>query len=214
VTTLGAIAQYESRPGTWITLLHAATGVGAIGLGHQLVMRMRHVRVPARLPEQAASSELAIKDAAAEFLAKKRIAITGVSRKPADHGANVVYRRLRERGYSVFAINPNATEVEGDRCFGDLTSVPGGVDAVVIATRPDYAMATMRQCADLGITQVWMHRAVGGTSVSEEAAAWGRERGMRVIAGGCPLMFDPVADPGHKVMRSLLTLTGKVPRRV
>ena len=213
VTALGAIAQYESQPGTWITLLHAATGIAAIGVGHQLVMRMRHVRVAARIPEQAASSELAIKDAAAEFLAKKRIAVTGVSRNPAQHGANVVYRRLRERGYNVFAINPNTTEVEGDSCFENLKAVPGGVDAVVIATRPEYAMATMRECADLGVTHVWMHRAVGGNSVSEEAAAWGRQRGMRVIAGGCPLMFDPVADPAHKVMRSLLTLTGKVPRR-
>jgi hypothetical protein len=35
-----------------------------------------------------------------------------------------------------------------------------------------------------------------------------------VIEGGCPLMFGPTADPGHKVMRFILTLTGKVPRRV
>jgi predicted CoA-binding protein len=123
-----------------------------------------------------------------------------------------VYRRLRERGYKVFAINPNAAQVEGDRSFASLATVPGGVDAVVIATRPDRAMATMRECADLGIRHVWMHRAFGAGSVSEEAAAWGRQRGMRVIAGGCPLMFDPCADGGHKFMRPLLTLTGKVPR--
>jgi Protein of unknown function (DUF5661)/CoA binding domain len=55
-----------------------------------------------------------IKDAAAEFLANKRVAVTGVSRKPENHGSNVVYKRLRERGYEVFAVNPNADEVEGD----------------------------------------------------------------------------------------------------
>ena len=48
-----------------------------------------------------------IKDAAAEFLADKRIAVTGVSRTPKTHGSNNVYRRLRERGYQVFAVNPN-----------------------------------------------------------------------------------------------------------
>jgi hypothetical protein len=85
---------------------------------------------------------------------------------------------------------------------------------VVIATRPEAAEATMRECADLGIKQVWMHRAFGGGSVSPAAAAWGRERGIRVIDGGCPLMFEPAADPGHKLMRVVCTLAGKVPKRV
>jgi uncharacterized protein len=155
-----------------------------------------------------------VKEAAAEFLAKKRVAITGVSRNPQDHGGNVVYRRLRQRGYAVFAVNPNAAQVEGDPCFHDLKSIPGGVDAVVIATRPAIAEATMRECADVGIKHVWMHRAFGSGSVSEAAAAWGREHGMRVIEGGCPLMFEPAADPGHKLMRFVSTLAGKAPRRV
>lgn len=55
-----------------------------------------------------------IKQAAAEFLRHKRIAVTGVSRHPESHGANFVYQRLRSRGYQVYAVNPNATEVEGD----------------------------------------------------------------------------------------------------
>jgi len=157
---------------------------------------------------------LTVKEAAAEFLAKKRVAVTGVSRRPHDHGGNVVYRRLRQRGYEVFAVNPNADAVEGDPCFRDLKSIPGGVDAVVIATRPEIAEATMRECADLGIKHVWMHRAFGSGSVCEAAGAWGRDHGIRVIEGGCPLMFEPTADPGHKLMRFLFTVAGKVPRRV
>jgi predicted CoA-binding protein len=72
-----------------------------------------------------------VKEAARAFLALKRVAVTGVSRTPANHGANIVYRRLRERGYEVFAVNPNADTVEGDACHADLKSIPGGVDAVV-----------------------------------------------------------------------------------
>jgi predicted CoA-binding protein len=155
-----------------------------------------------------------LKQAAAEFLAHKRIAVTGVSRSPRDHGGNVVYQRLRQRGYQVFAVNPNADQVEGDRCYHDLKAIPGGVEAVVIATRPEAADGTLRECADLGIRQVWMHRAFGGGSVREPAVAWGREHGIRVIDGGCPLMFEPAADVGHKCMRWLLALTGKVPRQV
>jgi uncharacterized protein len=155
-----------------------------------------------------------IGQAAAEFLASKRIAVTGVSRKPQGHGSNIVYQRLRERGYEVFAVNPNAEEVEGDRCYADLKTIPDGVDAVVIGTRPEIAETTMRECADLGIKYVWMHRAFGAGSVSDTATKYGREHGINVIDGGCPLMFDPTADPGHKVMRLVCTLTGKVPRRV
>jgi hypothetical protein len=155
-----------------------------------------------------------IKDAAEEFLSRKRIAVTGVSRESADHGSNVVYRRLRERGYEAFAVNPNADEVEGDRCYHDLASIPGGVEAVVIATSPDRAEQTMRECVELSIDHVWMHRGPGPGSVSEAAAEYGREHGVSVIDGGCPCMFGPTADKGHKAMCVVLKLSGNVPRRV
>jgi uncharacterized protein len=155
---------------------------------------------------------VSVKEAASAFLANKRIAVTGVSRQPKGHGSNVVYQRLRDRGYEVFAVNPNADEVEGDRCYHDLKSIPDGVDAVVIATSPDDAEETMRECAELGITQTWMHRGFGAGSVCDEATVYGRERGITVIDGGCPLMFDPTADVGHKIMRFMLR--GKVPKTV
>jgi predicted CoA-binding protein len=142
-----------------------------------------------------------MKEAAAEFLANKRIAVTGVSRTAKDHGSNTVFKRLRDRGYEVFAVNPNADEVEGAHSYHDLKSIPGGVDAVVIATAPDNAEGTMRECDELGIKHVWMHRSYGAGSVSATATAYGREHGITVIDGGCPLMFEPIADFGHKVMR-------------
>jgi predicted CoA-binding protein len=155
-----------------------------------------------------------IKEAATAFLAKHRIAVTGVSRTPKNHGGNIVYQRLKERGYDVFAVNPNADEVEGDLCYHDLKSIPGGVEAVVIATRAELAEGAMRECDELGIRYVWMHRAIGPGSCSEPATVYGRKQGITVIDGGCPLMFEPTADFGHKVMRGLLTLTGTVPRKV
>lgn len=155
-----------------------------------------------------------IKKAAAEFLSGRRVAVTGVSRNPGAHAANVVFQRLRDRGYEVFAVNPNADEVDGVACYHDLKSIPGDIDWVLIGTRPDVAEETMRECADLGISKVWMHRGPGRGSVSEAAAAYGRDHGISVIAGGCPCMFAPTDDPGHKVMRGLFKLTGGVPRRV
>ena len=153
-----------------------------------------------------------IKEAASAFLANKRVAVTGVSRTPKTHGSNNVYRRLRDRGYEVFAVNPNADEVEGDRCYQDLGSIPGGVDAVVIGTRPEIAEETMRDCAALGIKHVWMHHGAGASSVSDAATKYGRQRGITVIDGGCPLMFEPTSDFGHRLMR--VALAGRVPKQV
>jgi len=153
-----------------------------------------------------------INEAASVFLANKRIAVTGVSRAPKGHGSNAVYKRLRDRGYAVFAVNPNADTVEGDPCYHDLKSIPGGVGAVVIATRPETAEATMKECAELGIKQTWMHRAFGAGSVCDQATVYGRENGITVIDGGCPLMFAPTADFGHKIMRFMVGR--KVPKTV
>jgi hypothetical protein len=59
-----------------------------------------------------------------------------------------------------------------------------------------------------------MHRGPGTGSVSPAATEYGRAHGITVIDGGCPLMFNPTADFGHKAMRVVFTQTGKVPRRV
>jgi predicted CoA-binding protein len=153
-----------------------------------------------------------MKQAAAEFLACKRIAVTGVSRTPSGHGSNAVYTRLRDRGYEVFAVNPNADQVEGDRCYHSLREIPGGVAAVVMATRPETVEATMHECVELGITRAWMHRAFGAGSVNERAVHYGRDNGVTVIDGGCPLMFAPTSDFAHSVIK--LVCSRKVPKAV
>ena len=155
-----------------------------------------------------------IADAATAFLSQRRIAVTGVSRSGSDHGANVVYKRLRERGYEVFAVNPNTDEVEGDPSYRNLSSIPDGVDAVVIGTAPEHAEDTVRECIDLGIDHVWFHRGPGKGSVDPGAAELGRANGIAVIDGGCPCMFGDTADIGHRIMKPILQLTGGVPRRV
>lgn len=154
-----------------------------------------------------------LREAVEDFLAQKRIAVAGVSRDP-KQPANLVYRTMRKAGYDVFAVNPNAVEVEGDTCYRDLSSIPGGVDAVVIATPPAVSKQVVADCAALGISRVWLHRSFGADSVSDEAVAPGREHGMTTIAGGCPMMFVPGADVGHRCMRLILNVTGGLPKQV
>lgn len=154
----------------------------------------------------------AVADAAAEFLSHKRIAVAGVSREAAGHGGNTVYKRLRDRGYEVFAVNPNADEVEGDRCYRSLAAIPGGVDGVVIATNPAASESVVRECMELGIRRVWMHRLFGAGSQSQAAVDLAAANGIVAIAGGCPLMFGPTSDAAHVCFRWFQGLTGGRPK--
>lgn len=150
---------------------------------------------------------------AREFLDNRRIAVAGVSRNGKE-AANVIFDKLKETGHEVFAVNPAAKTVEGVPAYPDLASIPGGVDAVVISTPPTAAPELVRQCAELGIEWVWLHRAFGHGSFDEYAVRLGQEAGMTVIPGGCPMMFLEPVDPAHRCMRWLLRFTGAVPREV
>ncbi|MCL4871130.1 MAG: CoA-binding protein [Anaerolineae bacterium] len=154
-----------------------------------------------------------LNDAAATFLNLKRIAVAGVSRSQPD-AANLIYRKLRETGYQVFALNPHANEIEGDPCYPNLQAIPGGVEGVVLATTPQVTEQIVRECAQAGVRHVWMHRSLTSGSVSDEAVAYCQEHGIQVIPGACPMMFCEPVDFGHKCMRWLFNLTGRNPQKI
>jgi uncharacterized protein len=147
----------------------------------------------------------------AAFLAGKRIAVAGVSRGNAS-AANPVFRKLRDSGYEVFPVNPNASEIEGARCYPDLASIGGDLDGVVIATHPDVSAQVVRQAADRPGVRVWFHRSFGQGSVSPAAIEECARLSVSCIVGGCPLMYCEPVDMGHRCMRAWLTWRGRLPR--
>jgi uncharacterized protein len=148
-----------------------------------------------------------------DFLAQKRIAVAGVSRNNSHHPTgNLIYRRLKHSGHAVFPVNPHMQTFEGDRCYPDLSSIPGGVDGVVIVTRPEITRQIVDDCQRAGVRRVWMHQSLGkGTSVSPDAVEYCRQHDISVIAGACPMMYGGHADFGHTCMRWILKLTGGLP---
>jgi uncharacterized protein len=148
-----------------------------------------------------------------DFLAQKRIAVAGVSRSNHHHPAgNLIHQRLKKTGHEVFPVNPHMQTFEGDRCYPDLRSIPGGVDGVVIITRPEVTEQIVHDCSAAGVSRVWMHQSMAkGSSVSPAAVEYCRQHDIAVIAGACPMMFGPGADVGHTCMRWFLKLTGGLP---
>jgi predicted CoA-binding protein len=148
-----------------------------------------------------------------DFLSQKRIAVAGVSRDKSHHPTgNLIYNRLKKSGHDVFAVNPHMQTFEGDRCYPDLQSIPGGVDGVVIVTRPETTQRIVRDCRDAGVRRVWMHQSFRkGTSVSPEAVEYCRQNDISVIGGACPMMYGEGADVPHTCMRWILRFTGGLP---
>jgi predicted CoA-binding protein len=151
-----------------------------------------------------------LREAAEEFLAQPRLGVAGVSR---DSGqpANLIYRRLREHGHTVFAINPSADSVEGDPAYATVGDVPGELDGVVVVTTPEVSDTVVADCVRAGVPRVWLHRGIGPGSVSERAIALCRESDTKLIRGGCPNMFGATSDAGHRCMRAMLAFGRRIP---
>lgn len=149
-----------------------------------------------------------------DFLAQKKIAVVGVSDKR-DTGCNISYKKFKENGYQVYAVNPRISTYDGQPCYPDLKSVPEKVDAVFILANPKVTEQIIQQCVDLGVKRVWMHcmmgtkpgLAAGMTSVSQSAVEMCKANGIAVIPGACPNQFLK-PDFGHAMMRGMWRLFG------
>ncbi|MDT8307802.1 MAG: CoA-binding protein [Anaerolineae bacterium] len=151
---------------------------------------------------------------AQDFLTQNKIAVVGVSDQR-ETGCNLAYRKFKQAGYAVSAVNPRLTTFEGDPCYPDLQSIPEKPDGVFILTNPRIAEEIVHQCVGLGIRRVWLHCMMGTkpglaasmTSVSPDAVRLCRENGITVIPGSCPNQFlEP--DFGHALMRKLWRALG------
>jgi len=152
----------------------------------------------------------AMPESVAAFLDGKRIVVAGVSRS-GNAAANAIFRRLRDTGHEVIAVNPKAAEVEGQVCYPDLGAVPGTIDGLMVVTHPAVAADVVRAALDRGVRHIWFHRSFGTGSVSEDAVQACRAGGVEPIVGGCPLMYCQPVDPGHRFFRWWLHLRHRVP---
>ena len=155
-----------------------------------------------------------IDDLVQDFLSQKKIAVVGVSDKR-ETGCNLSYKKFKEAGYQMYAVNPRIPAYDGATCYPDLKTIPEKPDAVFMLTNPRITEEVIRQCVDLGIKHVWMHcmmgtkpgLAPGITSVSQSAVEMCQANGIAVIPGSCPNQFlEP--DFAHSMMRGLWKLFG------
>ena len=154
-----------------------------------------------------------LKESAEEFLKLSTIAVAGVSSSKKD-AANYIYEKLKKSGYKVFAINPNAEEVEGDKAYPNLAAIPGEVEGVVIGTSPKATLEVVKDSVENGVKNIWIHKSFDNGSYSKEAEDICIKNEINLIPAGCPMMFCKPVDFAHKCIKWVLSATGKIPKTI
>jgi hypothetical protein len=146
-----------------------------------------------------------------KFLECKRVAFVGVSRQP-QHFSRALLREFLAQGYDPVPVNPQATEIEGRKCFARLSDIDPPAEAALLMTgAPEATDQAMRECTQVRIRNIWIYKSVNDGDTHEHAVESCRLRGSTVVEGYCPFMFLPHPALFHRVHRFFLKLAGNDP---
>lgn len=147
------------------------------------------------------------KESIDEFMAQEHIAIAGVSRNPKKFG-NAILRELKKKGHEVYPVNLNSDEIEGIKCFRDISLLPDEVTAIIVVTKKTNSADIVRNSVSKGIRNIWIQQ----MSDTPEAIEAGSKQGINLISKQCVMMYaDPVTGI-HNFHRSIKKLVGKYPK--
>ncbi|MDH4157405.1 MAG: CoA-binding protein [candidate division Zixibacteria bacterium] len=140
-----------------------------------------------------------------EFFKSKGIAIVGASSRRMKFG-NMAYRALKKKGYTVYAVNPNAETVNGDRCYPNVLLLPEEVQAAVVVIPPEKAFDLIEKVSEKGIKKLWCQQGADFSDFAEKA----RQRGLEVVTDRCILLYAEPVSGIHRVHRYFAKLFDKL----
>lgn len=140
-----------------------------------------------------------------EFIAGKRIAVLGASRSGKKFG-NTAATELRERGYQVYIVHPQAEKIDGEKCYPNLASLQGQADGVWICLPPKQAEQALAEAVQAGFDKIWLQQG----AESPEALALASELNVTPVAGKCILMYAPPVRSFHGWHRAFVRLVGRL----
>lgn len=119
----------------------------------------------------------------AEILRSARtIAVVGLSSRRLRPSFGVT-EYMQRAGYRIIPVNPQESEILGERCYPDLDAVPDAVDIVNIFRRPEFVPEIVEAAIRKGAGTVWMQEGV----IHEEAARRAEAAGLAVVMDRCIL---------------------------
>ena len=139
-----------------------------------------------------------------EFIQGKTYALVGASRSGKKFG-NTLLAEMKQRGYQLRVVHPEAQQIDGETCYPNLAALPGPVDGLVICVPPAQAGQVLREAAQAGIRRVWLQQG----SQSPEVLALAKELGLSPVTGKCLLMYAGPVGSVHAWHRAFARLFGQ-----
>ena len=142
-----------------------------------------------------------------KFFEPKKLAIAGASRNTKKFGHGI-FKELLSKGYEVIPVNPNATEIDGVKCYHNVSEIPGNVKSLLIVTPKEETDGVLREAINKGIANIWVQQ----MSETEDTIKIAEEYQVDVIYKKCIYMFaEPVAG-FHKFHRTIVRIFGGLPK--
>jgi uncharacterized protein len=141
------------------------------------------------------------------FLEPRKMAIAGVSRDPKKFG-NVVFRDLKERGFDLYPVHPQVTEMNGTAFSPSVSSLAPGISNLLILTSKKNTLGIVKEAADRGIANIWIQQ----MSDTPEAVDYAKSKGINLITGQCILMWSDPVKGFHKFHKNMKKFFGMLPK--
>jgi predicted CoA-binding protein len=142
-----------------------------------------------------------------DFIAQKTVAVVGMSRAPQSFSVHAA-RELKSKGYRIFPVNPNAPEIQGEKCYPSLGALPEKVGGALFVTPPAATEKALREAVEAGVPHVWIQQG----AESKEALAFCKEQNLSAVSGHCILMFAEPVGSFQRVHRWFKNVFGGLPK--
>jgi len=147
------------------------------------------------------------KESINQFLAPKKLAVAGASRNTKKFGY-AVFNELRQKGFDVCPVNPNADLIDGVTSYKSVMELPAGYEKLFIVTPKNETDVIIKQAAEKGIKHIWIQQ----MSNSPESSKIAKEHGIELIEKECIFMFAEPVNSVHKFHRFLWKVFGQLPK--
>lgn len=140
-----------------------------------------------------------------QFVSSKRIAVVGMSRSGKKFG-NMAAKELKAKGYEIFAVHPEAVEIDGFTCSPNLQSLTGKIDGVWISIPPKNVPPVLEEAAQIGLKNIWLQQGAWSTEVQQTID----QLGLPVVSKKCIMMYAPPVKSVHKFHRTIKGIFGRL----
>jgi predicted CoA-binding protein len=141
------------------------------------------------------------------FLTPKKLALIGLSRDPKKF-SRAAYKELSTKGFEIYPINPNVEEIDGIKCYKEVSGLPADIKHALIITPKDQTLSAVEQAIGHGITNIWLQQG----SETPESIDFAEKQDINLISKTCILMHCQPVKGVHGFHRFIMKVFARLPK--